>query len=127
MRKILKPKRILVADDSTVVREALCKVFEQEKGYELRAEAGNGEEAIALAKEYKPDLIILDLVMPVVNGIEAARVLKRIMPHVPIILFTVYSETAANHLLGKNIPIDLIVSKSESLSIVRHVRSLIAA
>ena len=63
---------ILAADDSAVAREALCKVFEVEKDYELRAEAVNGEEAIALAKEYKPDLIILDMVMPVVNGIEAA-------------------------------------------------------
>src|ERR1700735_5751230 len=93
-------KTILAADDSPVARDALGKIFEAEKGYELRAIAVNGEEAIDIAKEYKPDLIILDLVMPVVNGIEAARVLKRIMPHVPIILFTVYSETAANHLLG---------------------------
>ena len=108
-------------------RDALCKIFEAEKGYELRAIAVNGEEAIALAKEYKPDLIILDLVMPVVNGIEAARVLKRIMPDTPIILFTVYNDTATHHLLGKSVPIDRIVPKSEVLSIVRHVRSLIAA
>lgn len=121
------PKMILAADDSTLAREALRKIFEAEKDYELRAEAANGEEAIALAKEYKPDLIILDMVMPVVNGIEAARVLKRIMPQTPIILFTVYSDTATHHLLGKNIPIDRIVAKSEASSIVSHVRSLIAA
>jgi DNA-binding NarL/FixJ family response regulator len=127
MKKTPRPKMILAADDSAVAREALCKVFEVEKDYELRAEAVNGEEAIALAKEYKPDLIILDMVMPVVNGIEAARVLKSIMPHIPIILFTIYNDTAAYHLLGKSVPIDRIVPKSEVLSIVRHVRSLIAA
>ena len=120
-------KTILAADDSPVARDALCKIFEAEKGYELRAIAVNGEEAIALAKEYKPDLIILDLVMPVVNGIEAARVLKRIMPNTPIILFTVYNDTATHHLLGKSVPIDRIVAKSEVSSLVRHVRSVLAA
>ena len=127
MKKTLKPKTIVAADDSSLAREALCKAFEVEKDYELHAEAVNGEEAITLAKEYKPDLIILDLVMPVVNGIDAARVLKRIMPNTPIILFTAYNDTATHHLLGKSVPIDRIVAKSEVSSLVRHVRSVLAA
>jgi DNA-binding NarL/FixJ family response regulator len=127
VKKTPKPKMIVAADDSSLAREALCKAFEVEKDYELHAEAVNGEEAIALAKEYKPDLIILDLSMPVLNGIEAARVIKRILPRTPIILLTLYVDAAALQLIGKNVPVDRVVPKSEVSSIVRHVRSLTAA
>jgi CheY-like chemotaxis protein len=85
------PKTILIADDNPTIRKILCNMFGTQQGYDLCAEATNGAEAIALAKEHKPDLIILDLSMPVMNGIDAARELKEIMPNVPIILFTQYA------------------------------------
>ena len=56
--------------------------------YDICAEAENGQQAIDLALKHRPDLIILDFAMPVLNGLEAARQLKKIMPGVPIILFT---------------------------------------
>src|ERR1700723_492576 len=87
-------KRILVADDSAMIRKCLCRIFEIVADYDICAEAVNGEEAIALAIEHKPDLIVLDFQMPVMNGIEAAYELKRIMPNVPIILFTLHADTA---------------------------------
>ena len=59
------PKKILVADDNAMIRKSLCRIFEMEENYELCAVAVNGEEAIALAREHKPDLIILDFQMPV--------------------------------------------------------------
>jgi YesN/AraC family two-component response regulator len=74
------PKTILVADDNAMIRKLLCKIFETEEDYDLCAEAVNGEEAIALADQHRPDLIILDFAMPVMNGIDAAREVKRIMP-----------------------------------------------
>jgi len=69
------PKKILVADDNAMVRKSLCRIFETEENYDLCAEAVNGQEAIALAKQHKPDLIVLDFQMPVMNGIDAARTL----------------------------------------------------
>ena|ERR1700693_3438239 len=119
------PKTILVADDNAAIRKGLCEMFEIEEHYDLCAEAVNGEEAIALAKKHRPDLIILDLSMPILNGYDAARELKRIMPHVPIILFTLYADTVRDQLLGINSPVDLIVSKSDSANLIKHVRSLI--
>src|SRR6202041_999201 len=86
-------QRILVADDNAAVRSALCRMFDLEEGYDICAEATNGEEAIALALKHKPDLIILDLSMPVMNGLDSARELKRIMPAVPIILFTQHADS----------------------------------
>jgi DNA-binding NarL/FixJ family response regulator len=118
------PKTILVADDNAMIRKSLCKLFETEEDYNLCAEAVNGEEAIALAKQHRPDLIILDFAMPVMNGIDAARELKRIMPNVPIILFTIHADTL-NYALGRSSPIDLIVAKSDAIHIVDHIRSLI--
>jgi len=60
-------------------------MFEVEEDYDICAEGVNGEEAIALAKKHRPDLIILDLSMPIMNGLDAARELKRILPQIPII------------------------------------------
>jgi DNA-binding NarL/FixJ family response regulator len=122
------PKTILVADDNPMIRKVLCEIFEIEADYEICAEATNGEEAIAFAKQHKPHLIILDLAMPGgMSGIDAARELKRIMPQVPIILFTLHADTTVTHILEQNSPIDLVVAKSDVGNIVKHVRSLLAA
>ena len=120
------PRSILVADDNAIVRKMLCRMFETEEDYDICAEATNGQEAIDLAIHHKPDLIILDLSMPVMNGLDAARELKRLMPHVPIILFTQHSEIGTR--LGiTNLNVDRIVSKSEGASLMGHVRSLLPA
>jgi CheY-like chemotaxis protein len=118
------PKRILVADNNAMIRKSLCKVFEIEGDYSMCAEAANGEEAITLAIQHKPDLIVLDFQMPVMNGIEAAYELKRIMPDVPIILFTLHAE-AMQYSIGQHSPINLVVAKWDAFHIVDHIRSLI--
>jgi DNA-binding NarL/FixJ family response regulator len=120
------PRTVLVADDNPVIRKMLCKMFEREEDYDLCAEARDGAEAIALAIQHKPDLIILDLSMPVMNGLDAARELKRIMPAIPIILFTQHSDLSTA--LGiTNLNIDRIVSKNDASSLMGHVRSLAPA
>lgn len=118
------PKKILVVDNNEMIRKGLCRIFEIEENYDLCAEAANGEEAIALAIQHKPDLIVLDFQMAGMNGIEAAHELKRIMPNVPIILFTLHAD-AMICTLGRNSPIDLVVAKSDAFHILDHVRSLI--
>jgi CheY-like chemotaxis protein len=118
------PKKILVADDNALIRKSLGLIFEIEKDYHLCAQAANGEEAITLAMRHKPDLIVLDYQMPVMNGVEAAYELKRIMPDIPIILFTVHADSIKNA-VGPNSPIDLVVAKCDAIQIVVHIRSLI--
>ena len=119
-------RAILVADDNATVRKMLRRMFEEEADYDICAEATNGREAIDLALLHKPDLIILDLSMPVMNGLEAARELKRLLPRVPIILFTQHAEIS-NRLGITNLNVDRIVSKSEGNSLMGHVRSLVPA
>ena len=116
-------RRVLVADDDGLVRKLLSNLFKDEAGYELCAAAKNGEEAIALAKLHQPDLIVLDFSMPVMNGVEAARELKKIMPNVPIILFTLFSPAATELALGEFF-VDRIVPKAELSHLMTHIRQL---
>jgi two-component system, LytTR family, response regulator AlgR len=116
-------KRILVADDDGLIRKMLYNLFRDEPGYDLCAEARNGEEAIALAKLHQPDLVILDFSMPVMNGVEAARELKKIMPNVPIVLFTLFSPSATELALGE-FSVDRIVPKCEASHLMTHIRQL---
>ncbi|HEY0703094.1 MAG TPA: response regulator [Candidatus Acidoferrales bacterium] len=118
------PRTVLVADDNPVIRKMLCKMFEQEEDYDLCAEAQNGQEAIDLAVQHKPDLIVLDLSMPVMDGLEAARQLKRMMPNVPIILFTQHAGPGMGVMLS-TAAVDLIVPKTEATKLMGHIRSLI--
>ena len=118
-------KTILVADDNATIRKMLCKLFEAEDDYDICAEASDGGQAVQLAKECRPDLIILDLSMPVMNGLEAAREIKRTMPDVPIILFTIHADSVRQSLQATNSHVDLVVTKTDMPRMVAHVRSLI--
>ena len=119
-------KRVLVADDNPLIRKALCKLFEVEENYDICSEATNGQEAIDLALKHSPDLIIMDLAMPVVNGLEAAHELKKMLPHVPIILFTQHGETGTT-LFETNPSIDRAVPKSDPGTLMKCVRTLAPA
>ena len=116
-------KRILVADDNPMIRKMLCRLFEIEEDYDICAEAENGREAIELALHHRPDLIILDLAMPVLNGLETARELKKIMPDVPIILFTQHAH-ASKGLSGFQMIVDRIVPKADARALMGHVKTL---
>jgi CheY-like chemotaxis protein len=85
-------KSILIADDHETTRSLIRSFLESKEGFEVCGEAVDGVDVIEKAKDLKPDLIILDLAMPRMNGAAAASVLKRTMPNVPIILFTMYDE-----------------------------------
>jgi CheY-like chemotaxis protein len=119
-------RTVLVADDNPIIRKILCRIFEVEENYDLCAEATNGQEAIDLALKHRPELIILDFSMPVLNGIDAARELKKLMPDVPIILFTQYPDLE-KILFSIDSPVDRIVSKGNPTELMEHVRSLLPA
>ena len=82
----------MIADDHPLVREALRQALDSEDDMEVVAEAGDGEEAIKLASELKPDVAVMDIVMPKFNGIEATRKIKEIVPDIAIIILTAYDD-----------------------------------
>jgi DNA-binding NarL/FixJ family response regulator len=82
--------RILVADDHESVRKGVCVILGTRGDIEVCGEASNGQEAIDKALELRPDLIILDITMPVLSGVDAAEVLRKTMPHVPILFLSMH-------------------------------------
>ena len=112
-------KSVLIVDDNAFIRQALCELFKQEADFEVCGEAENGKEGIEKALEMRPDLIVLDLSMPVMNGLDAARVLKRLMPTVPLIMYSAFDDKLAGN-QARLIGIAEVVSKSEHASVLIH-------
>ena len=83
--------RVLVADDHPVVRSGLASVLAQEPGFELVGEAENGERAVALSRERNPDVVLMDLAMPVMSGIEATQVITSTLPSVRVLALTSFA------------------------------------
>ena len=83
-----KKIRILLADDHDLVRRGLRPLIESEWGWEICGEAKNGREAVAMAEELKPDIVVLDVGMPELNGVDAARQIKRALPGTEILILT---------------------------------------
>jgi DNA-binding NarL/FixJ family response regulator len=86
---------ILIVDDHPAIRRALRTAFERQPGFSVCGEAEDGFDAIGKAKKLTPDLIVLDLRMPVMDGLEAARELKRLFPQIPLMMLTCYHSSAA--------------------------------
>jgi DNA-binding NarL/FixJ family response regulator len=84
--------RIVLADDHTLFRQGLRRVLEEQPGWQVVAEASDGAEAVRLTLEYEPNLLILDIAMPRLNGIEATRQIVRRLPDVRILILSMYSD-----------------------------------
>ena len=84
--------RILLADDHTVVRKGLRLLLESHPGFKVIAEAANGREAVSLAETHTPDVVVLDVAMPLLNGIEAARQVSAKMPQIAIVFLSMHSD-----------------------------------
>ncbi len=88
----MKTIRILLADDHTVVRKGLRLLLESQPGFEVVADACDGRETVALAERYKPDVVVLDVAMPILNGIEAARQISAKLPQTAIVFLSMHSD-----------------------------------
>jgi len=118
-------KTVLIVDDNRYIRQSLCEQFQRESDFEVCGEAENGKEAIAKALELHPDLIVLDHSMPVMNGLDAARELTKLMPTVPLIMYSAFGDTFMEQ-QARLIGISELVSKSQpAVILVRKARSLL--
>ena len=117
-------KVVLIADDSASMRLAVRMLLEGRHRELIVCEAVDGVDAIRKAKTSQPDLILLDVAMPRLNGAEAASILKKAMPETPVILFTMYTDLQANS-LGAALGVDFI-SKADGVSkLVERIDALL--
>jgi NarL family two-component system response regulator LiaR len=118
-------KRILIVDDGEEVRQVMRAVLEARTCYEICGEASNGAEAVQKALELKPDLMLLDVAMPLLNGVEVASVLAGSMPELPIVLYTMYNELLGLS-LASAVGAKAVISKADGISkLIECVQSLL--
>lgn len=118
------PVRILIADDNLSVRAAMRSVLECVGEHWEIIEAADGHEAVAKAKEIKPDLIILDLVMPRADGLKAAREISSLLPEIPILMHTLYSSIEVDA-KAANVGVRKVVPKSDSRVLISAVQEVL--
>lgn len=122
----LMTKRILIVDDNAMIRRLLRSALESaEREWIVCGEACDGREGVQKVQELQPDVALLDLAMPVMNGLEAARVLRETMPQVPLIMCSLHVDS---HLQAeaRKAGIRAIVSKAENLqALIGAVESLL--
>ena len=109
-----KLKTILIVDDQIGERKVIRSAVESFTDFRVCGEAKNGTEAIQRAKELKPDLIIMDLAMPLMNGLEAASVVKNELPLVSVVLFTLYADLVGPR--SAMFGVTAVLSKEDGLS-----------
>jgi DNA-binding NarL/FixJ family response regulator len=111
--------RILLADDHTVLRDGLRLILERQPGFVVAADAGDGREAVALALEHSPDIVLMDIAMPGMNGIEATRRIVEKLPRAGVVILSMHADEsyvlrslkagARGYLLKDSVKADLIL------------------
>lgn len=116
-------KIVLLVDDNAVIRKALRSMFES-AGF-VCFESEDGPQALEEAKELRPDLILLDFSMPRMNGLEAAPLLKKMLPQTPIVMFTMFATDAFTK-VALAAGVTEVVSKERANNLVAKVKSILS-
>jgi two-component system, chemotaxis family, chemotaxis protein CheY len=109
-------KAVVIIDDNAAVRKSVGHAF-LEDGFRFYGEAENGAQGIEVVKELKPDIAIVDLSMPIMNGLQAALILRKLFPNMPIILFSLYDSSVVKAQAARA-GVDAVVSKDEDLPVL---------
>jgi DNA-binding NarL/FixJ family response regulator len=118
-------RTVIIVDDNAIIRELLCDFFTRAGDFEICGQAENGREAIEKAQQLHPGLIVMDLSMPVMNGLKATKILKTLMPAVPVILYTSHSDPFVEK-EARFAGASAVMSKSESMAaLIDKARSLL--
>ncbi len=117
--------KILIADDNEQLRRLLRRSIQEHADWSVCAEAENGLEAVAKAKEFKPDLVLLDLAMPRMNGLNAARQISQELPGVLIVMHTLYASPIVE-MEARKCGVERVIAKSTSQMLVPTIEQVFA-
>ncbi len=120
----MPPIRIMVADDQMLFREALVRLLSSQPDFEVVAQAPNGQEAVEKASQYKPDLILLDLMMPVMDGLEATKALHELTPDTKIVILSVSDAEKSVFSALKNGAVGYLVKSMKAETLFQKVRDI---
>jgi len=115
--------RVLVVDDHTIVRQGLARLLEEQADIKVVGEAVNGRKAIDLAKELKPDVVVMDIAMPRMNGIEAAKRIRKHLPKTKILILSMYSHEHYIHELLESGVSGYLLKDSSGRDIIRAIHA----
>jgi DNA-binding NarL/FixJ family response regulator len=116
---------VLIVDDSTSVRNALRQLFANTSDMQICAEAVDGVDAIKKAEKYKPDLVLMDVVMPNLNGLAAAAAIRHLQPKTRIVVFTMFEEIVGKS-MARAAGVDLVLSKAnDTQALVQRLQRLL--
>ena len=116
-------KSVLIVDDSQIIRNGLRSLFERE-GWEVCGDAADGQQAITQALESRPQVVVLDFAMPVMNGLTAARILKKVVPGAHLILFSISGDLLKPEEL-RSAGFAAVVPKSQVRSLLDKAQGLV--
>jgi DNA-binding NarL/FixJ family response regulator len=120
----MKSLRILLADDHEMVRQGLRAVIEEQRGWEVCGEARTGREAVARALELKPDVVVMDFTMPELNGMEATRQIRAVLPRTQVLILTMHeSEELIPEVLAAG-ALGYVLKSDAGGSLVEAIQSL---
>jgi DNA-binding NarL/FixJ family response regulator len=120
-------KRIMVIDDNPAIRKIFRNILEFDRDWIVCGEGVDGRDGVEKAKALNPDLIVLDISMPVMNGLEAARILHEIMPDVPVILCSLHTDRILET-EARDAGVDAVFSKAENMqTLISKARELLGA
>lgn len=117
--------RIIIAEDHVTVREGLRMIVDAQKDMEVVGEAGDGRAAIEMAKELNPDVVLMDISMPKLNGLKAAATLKRVMPDIKILTLTRHTDEAYLQELFQAGVSGYVLKQSSSSHLIDAIRTVI--
>lgn len=117
------PVRILLADDHTIVRQGMARLLEEQPDLQVVGEATNGQAVVDMANELKPDIIIMDIAMPRLNGIEAAKRIRKTLPKCKIIILSMYSHEHYIHQLMETGISGYLLKDSSGQDIIKAIRA----
>jgi DNA-binding NarL/FixJ family response regulator len=119
------PKSVLIADDNKIVRKMLKLVLAKMPDVRLCAETSDGREAVEAARALRPDLLILDVRMPELNGVEVASILKKDLPDAKTLLFTMYGDLVGLKIAAVS-GVDIVLPKVDgAAALVRAINNLV--